>query len=29
MTGDEHMINMSGEVHINYALVWGYEQGCS
>jgi len=26
MIGGEHMINISGEVHINDALVWRYER---
>jgi len=29
MNGDEHVINMSGEVHINDTLMWGYERGGS
>jgi len=27
MIGDERMMNMSEEVHINDSLVWGYERG--
>jgi len=29
MIGGERMVNISREVHINDALVWGYKRGCS